>query len=267
MSFLGEWHMRQKALKHAEREGKMNASTNLRSYRGGRHSIRDAEEQKALKEAERHMRKNASNILRNYRGGEHDIKDHERVAINERKKNNARLDIEHREPDISAEIKRGKGDFHAGKSRQLFIFDFSFGLIYDDSQPEPGVDLCAQAAEVIIPYILNQWSNETNVFFHPKSPEVVGDISIDDWYESEDSTRYVVRGKVPIQVFVDGSAKDIVAPLQKVLKRYVSFQPISAKEVEDTTEERRRQLIIGHEGRSRWMRVRQCRLSGLGITF
>lgn len=267
MSFLGEWQKQQKALKDAERDRKKNASTILHKYRGGRHYIKEAEQQKALKEAERDKKMNASNLLHSYRGGEHDIKDHERVAIEERKQKNARENTAHRILDVSVESKRDTGDFHAGTSRQLLSVDFSFGLIYLDSEPQPGVDSCVLAASMIIPHVLSQWSNETKVFCDPKTPEIIGEIGTDDWYDSEDSIRYVVKGKVPVNLFVESSAKETIAPLQKVLKRHVSFRPISATEVEKATKEKKTQFIIGDDDAQQWMRVREGRLGGLGITF
>ena len=267
MSFLGDWHKQQKALKDVERDRKRNASIILRNYRGGEHSIKEVEQQKALKEAERDKKNNASNLLHTYRGGEHDIKDHERVTIEERKQNNARENTEHHITDVLADTKRGTVEIHAGMSRQLLSVDFSFGLIYQDYEPEPGIDSCALAASVIIPYVLSQWSSETKVFCDPKTPEIIGEISTDDWYDSEDSIRYVVKGQVPVFLFVESSEKETIAPLLKVLKRHVSFRPISATVVERATKENRSQFIIGEEGTSQWMRVREGRLGGSGIIF
>ena len=267
MSFLGEWHKQQKALKDAERDRKKNASSLMHNYRGGEHDSKGHEQQKALKDAERDGKKNASTLMHNYRGGEHDIKDHERSIIEERKHNHARKDNGHHVPDVSAENKRDAGDFHTGKSRQLLNVDFSFGIIYQDSEPEPGVDSCALAASVIIPHVIGQWTNDTKIVCDPKTPQVIGDISTDDWYDGDESIRYVVKGNVPVYLFVESSAKEAVEPLQKVLKRHVSFRPVSAIEVEKARKEKKSQFIIGDEGAQQWMRVREGRLGGLGITF
>ena len=266
MSFLGEWHKQQKALKDAERDRKKNASTLMHNYRGGEHDSKEHEQQKALKDADRDRKKNASTVMHNYRGGEHDITDHERVVIEERKQSHARENVGII-PDVSAETKRDTGDCHAGKSRQLLDIDFSFGIIYQDSEPEPGADSCALAASVIIPHVICQWTNDTKIVCDPKTPQVIGEISTDDWYDGDGAIRYVVKGNVPVYLFVESSAKEAAAPLQKVLKRHVSFRPISATEVEKATKEKRTQFIVGDEGAQQWMRVREGRLGGLGITF
>mmetsp|Transcript_621 Transcript_621/g.1479 ORF Transcript_621/g.1479 Transcript_621/m.1479 type:complete len:268 (+) Transcript_621:235-1038(+) len=267
MSFLDEWHKHQRTQRNDERDRKRNASAILHSYRGGRHSMQEIEEQRALKEVDREKKVNASNILRRYRGGENYVKGSERVASKEQKLISDHKNTRYCIPDISFESGRERRDCSARKSRELLSVNFSFGLIYNDWEPQPGIDSCTNAASVIIPHIVGQWSNDTKVFCNVKTPEIVGEISTDDWYESEDSIRYVVRGTVPVFIFVESSAKETIAPLQKVLKRHVSFRPLKATEVKIVAKDRRAQFIIGSKGAEQWIRVRESRLSGLGITF
>ena len=229
--------------------------------------------QKALKDAERLKKKNATTLLNNYHGGEHDIRDHERVINEERKHNNVRCEVDsHGVPVNSAENnnRREDDDCLAGgkSSRQLIEVDFTFGIIYDDSESEPGPTECASAAAVIIPHVISEWTNDTKIVCDSKTPQVIGKIGTDDWYDGDNdgSIRYVVKGSVPVYLFVESSAKEAAEPLQKVLKRRVSFRPISATEVESSTKENRSQFIIGTKGQQ-WMRVRDGRLGGLGITF
>ena len=150
----------------------------------------------------------------------------------------------------------------SGKSRKPLSVDFSFGIILPDDEPNPGVDFCEAAASVIIPYAISQWTNETNIFCNPKSPDVIGEIDTDDWYDGDDSIRYKVKGKVPVQVFAESSTKEVEEGLKKVLKRRVSFRPILESEVEKVSA----QNIIG-DGDQKWMRVRDGLIGGLGITF
>jgi len=256
----------QKALKDADRNSKNNASSLLHNYRGGEYDIKDQQEQKILKDAERDRKKDASRILHNYRGGEHDIKEYERVIIDERKENHAREDDGRDVSHVVAETKNDRGDMHSGTSRTPLTIDFSFGIIYPDFEPEPGVDLCTSAASVIIPHVISQWTNETKIFCNPKTPEVFGDITTDDWYDGDESIRYKVKGKVVVQVFAESSANEAAEGLKKVLRRHVSFRSVSATEVDKASKERKTQFIIG-DGAQKWMRVREGRLDGLGITF
>lgn len=267
MSFLSEWHKQQKALKDAERDSKKNASSIMHSYRGGEHALKDIEQTKALKDAERVQKKDASTLLHSYRGCEHDTKGNGRIVTEERKEKHGNENVDHKGPDVLAELKRGARDLHIGTSRQLLTVDFSFGLIYENSEQEPDIDSCAQAASVIVPHAISQWSSETKIFCDVKAPEVMREISTDDWYDSEDSTRYVVKGKVPVYLFVETSEKESITSLQKVLKRHVSFKPISVDEMGEVTKDKRSQFIIGEDGAQQWMRVREGRLGGLGITF
>jgi len=262
----------QKALKDADRDSKMNASSLLHSYRGGEHDIKDQNQKKVLKDAERDSKNNVSLSLYNRRGGEHDINKNDRVIIEERKENHARENAEQDISHASAETKSGTetkisiGDGHSGKSRKSQIIDFSFGIIYPDFEPKPGADLCALAASVIIPHVISQWTTETKIFCNPKIPEVIGDIATDDWYDGDESIRYKVKGKVAVQVFAESSANEAAEGLQKLLKRHVSFRSVSGAEIDKVTKEKRTQFIIG-DGAQKWMRVREGRLGGLGITF
>jgi hypothetical protein len=63
-----------------------------------------------------------------------------------------------------------------------------------------------------------------------------------------------------VQVFAESSVNEAAEGLKKVLRRHVSFRPVSATDVEKS------QYIIG-DGEQKWMRVREGRLDGLGITF
>eukprot|EP00536_Pseudo-nitzschia_multiseries_P015701 jgi/Psemu1/43486/gm1.43486_g len=267
MSFLGEWHRHQKAQKDAERDRKNYAFTILHNYRGDRYSIREIEESRTLKEAEREQRISASNKLHGYRHTEHDGKKYGRSTTKEWKQKSVRERTKYGVPDVSVGSKRDGNDFSARKSREVTCVDFSFGLIYQDWEPRPGIDSCTMAASVIIPHMVGQWSNDAKVFCDPQTPEIVGEISTDDWYDSEDSIRYVVRGTVPVYVFTESSEKESILPLQKALKCHVSFRPISASEAEGVTKDKRRHFILGDKGTQQWIRVREGRLGGLGITF
>lgn len=231
MSFLGEFQKQQKALKEADRRSKKLASALLNSYNGDEHDIRDKRKQNQVFENEKHALP---------------------VNMGENRLDGTRGD-----------------DCRVGKSRQLIDIDFSFGIIYDDSESEPGPAKCASAAALIIPYIISEWTKDTMIVCDSKAPQVIGKISADDWYDGNDdgSIRYVVKGSVPVYLFVENSAKETAEPLQKVLKRRVSFRPISAIEVEGSSKERKSQHIIGTKGQQQWMRVRDGRLGGLGITF
>ena len=295
-----------KALKDAERENKINASRLLHSYRGGEHDIKDQKQQKFLKDAERESKKNASLLLHNYKGGEHDIKEYERAIIEERKESHARDDADHIESNdypeakkVSEDTRTNSGDIassespgmknetadsassagniassnstrtksvvldnHPKLSKKSLTIQFSFGIIYPDYEPAPTVDDCALAASVIIPHVISNWANETKVFCNPKTPDVFDDIATDDWYDGEDSIRYKVKGDIVVQFFADSSAKEVTEGLQKVLRRHVSFRPVSALEIDKS----QMQFVIG-EGEQKWMRVREGRLDGLGITF
>ena len=88
MSFLGEWHKQQKAIKDAERDNKKTATALLNKYRGC--SIQDHDQQRSWKDAERDNKKNAIELMNNYQGGEHDIKGYEIVIIEEKKQKNSR---------------------------------------------------------------------------------------------------------------------------------------------------------------------------------
>jgi len=251
----------QKILKDAERESKKNASEMLHNYKGGEHANRDQTQQKTLKDAERDSKKNASELLHNYKGGEHDVKNYERDIIEKRKESHARDDTEQHIPPVETKIDAGdspSGKF--GKSRNSLTIDFAFGIIYPDFEPEPGLDLCASAASVIIPHAISQWTNETNILCYAKKPTVIGEIATDDWYDGDESIRYKVKGQVVVQVFAESSVNEVDEGLKKVLRRHVSFRPVSA------TDEEKSQFTIG-EGEQKWMRVREGRLGGLGITF
>ena len=288
-----EWQKQQKALKDAERDRKKNASSLLNNYRGGEHDIKDQKQQKAIKDAERKSKLNASSYLHSYRGGEHDIKDQtqqkamkdaerdtssksgssshdvkdEEGLVAEERKYNQILEIsEHDEPQITEDTKSIAADINSGKSRKPLSIDFSFGIIYPDYEPEPGTDLCASAASVIIPHVISQWTTETKIFCNPKKTEVIGDIDIDDWYDGDDeSIRYKVKGRVAVQVFSESSANEVAEGLKKVLKRRVSFRPVSPEEQEEATKEKQAEII--GKGEQKWIRVRDGRLGGLGITF
>jgi hypothetical protein len=248
----------QKILKDAERESKKNASEMLHNYKGSENAIKDQTQQKILKDAERVSKNNASKMLHNYKGGEHDIKNYERDIIEKRKENHARDGTEQHAPPVETKI--GTGDSHSGKSRSSLTIDFSFGIIYPDFEPEPGPDLCASAASVIIPHVISQWTNETKILCNPKKPKVIDEIATDDWYDGDESIRYKIKGQVVVQVFAESSVNEAAEGLKKVLRRHVSFRPVSATDVEKS------QYIIG-DGEQKWMRVREGRLDGLGITF
>jgi len=255
MSFLQDWHKQQKAIRDAERDRKKNASSLLHSYRGGEHDVKDHGGSK----------KNVSARTQNDRATGHDISEHGEVFFEQNMQNDVYEDAG---PYISTISEGGKcrtKDYIPVKSRQLLTVDFSFGVIYDESE-DPAMESFDLAASVIIPHAISQWRNETKIFCDPKTPEVIGDICSDDWYDGEDSVRYIVKGKVPVNVFVDSSADDVAKGLQKVLKRHVSFRPISSTEADEATKEQRAQFIIG-DGVQQWMRVREGRLGGLGITF
>jgi len=295
-----------KALKEAERENKINASRLLHNYRGGEHDIQDQKQQKFLKDAERESKKNASLLLHNYKGGQHDIKDYERAIIEDQKDSHAREEtgqivkndspkakndtedsdsnsvniISTDSPETKNEIpiitsnpgkiassdslgsKNVTAGSHPGRSKKSLTIQFSFGIIYPDDEPSPTVDKCVLAASAIIPYVISQWANERKIFCNPKTPEVFDDIATDDWYDGDDSIRYKVKGDVVVQFFSESSAKEVAEGLQKVLRRHVSFRPVSALE----TDKSQMQFIIG-EGEHKWIRVREGRLDGLGITF
>lgn len=149
----------------------------------------------------------------------------------------------------------------AGKSRKALSIEFSFGIILMDDEPYPDVELCEAAASVIVPHVISQWTNETNIFCNPKAPKVSDEIVTDDWYDGEDDARYKVKGSVPVQVFAESSAKEVAEGLGKVLRRRVSFRPVHEGEKVSPQE-----TVIG-DGDQKWMRVRDGRLGGLGITF
>lgn len=295
-----------KALKDADRENKIIASRLLHKYRGGEHDIKDQKQQKLLKDAERESKKNASLLLHNYKAGDQDIKDHGRAIIEERRESHAREDAGHIASNVSLEINNSPEDGHTnsggitssdspetkiegavdtssagniassdfletktvasdnnpGSSKKSLTIPFSFGIIYPDDEPAPTVDECVLAASAIIPHVISQWANESKVFCNPKTPEVFDDIAMDDWYDGEDSIRYKVKGDIMVQFFAGSSATELTEGLRKVLRRHVSFRPISAPEVDKT----QMQFVIG-EGEQKWMRVREGRLDGLGITF
>ena len=250
-----------KILKDAERESKKNASEMLHNYKGSEDAFKDQTQQKTLKDAERDSKKNASEMLHNYKGGEHDVKNYERDIIEKRKESHARDDTEQHIPPVETRIDAGDSPSgKSGRSRSSLTIDFAFGIIYPDYEPEPGPDLCASAAAVIIPHAISQWTNETKILCYAKRPKVIGDIATDDWYDGDESIRYKIKGQVVVQVFAESSVNEVDEGLKKVLRRHVSFRPVAA------VDEEKSQFIIG-EGEHRWMRVREGRLGGLGITF
>mmetsp|Transcript_37426 Transcript_37426/g.42154 ORF Transcript_37426/g.42154 Transcript_37426/m.42154 type:complete len:232 (+) Transcript_37426:46-741(+) len=222
-------------------------------------------QQKALKEADRRSKKIASALLNKYHGGEH--------MIEERKQNHILENEKHTLPVNTAGKNSldgiGGDNCRIGKYRQLIDADFSFGIIYEDSESKPGPAKCASAAALIIPHIISEWTKDTMIVCDSKAPQVIGKITADDWYDGNDdgSMRYVVKGSVPVYLFVENSAEETAESLQKVLKRRVSFRPISAIDVESSSKEKKSQHIIGTKGQQQWMRVRDGRLGGLGITF
>jgi hypothetical protein len=248
--------MKQKAQKDAERDNKKNASESLHSFRAGEDDkqIKDQMNQKALKDADRDNKKIASESLHNYRAGENDVKDYEQRSIHTRT-----IDGNNLTP-ISPDAKSGVDESHAGQSRKLLSIDFSFGIIYPDDESEPDEKLFASAASSIVPHVISQWTKDSKIFCNPKKPEVIGEVATDDWYDSDDSMRYKVKGKVAVQVFAENDADEVSEGLNKVLRRRVSFRPVT--EADKGTSD----SIIG-DGAQKWMRVRDGRLSGLGITF
>ncbi len=144
----------------------------------------------------------------------------------------------------------------AGKSRKALSIEFQFGIILPDDE-FPDESLCKAAASAIIPHIIKQWTNETNIFCNPKAPEVTGDIVEDDWYDGEDDIRYKVKGKVPVQVFAESSEKEVAEGLGKVLKRRASFRPL-----DDDVKVSPQETVIG-DGEEKWIRVRDGRLGAL----
>eukprot|EP00533_Pseudo-nitzschia_delicatissima_P015913 CAMPEP_0197268548 /NCGR_PEP_ID=MMETSP1432-20130617/4242_1 /TAXON_ID=44447 /ORGANISM="Pseudo-nitzschia delicatissima, Strain UNC1205" /LENGTH=452 /DNA_ID=CAMNT_0042733611 /DNA_START=5 /DNA_END=1363 /DNA_ORIENTATION=- len=144
----------------------------------------------------------------------------------------------------------------AGKSRKALSIEFQFGIILPDDE-FPDESLCKAAASAIIPHVIKQWTNETNIFCNPKAPEVTGDIVEDDWYDGEDDVRYKVKGKVPVQVFAESSEKEVAEGLGKVLKRRASFRPL-----DDDAKVSPQETVIG-DGDEKWIRVRDGRLGAL----
>jgi len=289
-----------KAIRDADRDNKKNASKLLHSYHGGEYDIKDYERAVIADRKETSMRSAHRSSLvvpdtkTDPEGSESaeveaistaveetEIVEEDEIEIVEEEIIEEEEVIEVVEEETPEEPRsKGKalGNYEqhlsnspgsnskktkamAGKSRKALSIEFSFGIILIDDEPYPDVELCESAASVIVPHVISQWTNETNIFCNPKAPKVADEIVTDDWYDGEDDVRYKVKGSVPVQVFAESSAQEVSEGLGKVLRRRVSFRPVYEGEKVSPQE-----TVIG-DGDQKWMRVRDGRLGGLGITF
>lgn len=282
----------QKSIKDAERNSKRNASKFLHSYKGGEHDVKDYE-RAIIREKSEHRR---SSYVSSPEPSDHASESTEDPVVSavstavddlkiETEKDGPREQLISKGPAETASENNGhrseksqarekyeqslsnspttdtkSSRKQSGTSRKALSIDFMFGIILPDYEPDPEVEFCQAAAAAIVPHVISQWTNETNIFCNPKTPEVIGEIDTDDWYDGEDSIRYKVKGKVPVQVFAESSLKEVEEGLKKVLRRRVSYRPLSEEE------EAASQNVIG-DGDQKWMRVRDGVIGGLGITF
>lgn len=264
-------------------------------------------QQKALKDSERRNKLTANETMHQYHGGDQDrLRDHERAIHNERKKSSHPQHYGQGHDAHLIPVNAG-GDEEdildcprSGRSRQLVEVDFTFGILcYEEEEsdeillPDP-----VEAAEIIIPSIIREFSKETKIVCDPKLQSMIvnDDLDIDDWYNGDGdkdgggSIRYIIKGTVPVTLFVvnvhtesedeeddqdDEKVSTITQQqkaLQKFLKRRVSFRPVSTEELQTSSKEKKQEFIrrknnnnVG-EGEY-WVRVRDGRLAGLGITF
>jgi hypothetical protein len=328
MSYLEEFNRNQKAMKDAERQTKLGSTRALHQFQSKNQSEFERN-QKERREKERHDKNKTKEILNSYhhhhqasgdRNEQHLLLTPPPTRAGLRKltlssSNSSGLDhIPIPDPETrnmtksSSQNNNDSGTSSSSSQRRLVELTFLFGLIYDDDALEPDAEECQLAAASIVPAILSHSVKETanHLRCDPKSkPLVVSSgttgccAEIDDWFDREGSERYVIRGTVPVYLFlnnnestktkttsnnntvgntttttttttsksgcdIDIDIEQTAAPLQKLLKRHVSFRPIAP---DDAKKEKNKDLLVGQEGGRQWIRVRESRLGGLGITF
>lgn len=231
-------------------------------------------QQKALKDSERRNKLTANETMHQYHGGDQDrLRDHERAIHNERKKSSHPQHYGQGHDAHLIPVNAG-GDEEdildcprSGRSRQLVEVDFTFGILcYEEEEsdeillPDP-----VEAAEIIIPSIIREFSKETKIVCDPKLQSMIvnDDVDIDDWYNGDGdkdgggSIRYIIKGTVPVTLFVvnvhtesededddqdDEKVSTITQQqkaLQKFLKRRVSFRPVSTEELQTSSKEKK----------------------------
>lgn len=302
MSFMEEWNRQQKALKDAEKQNRKVAASSWHNFRGRDKQQDFLQSQKAQQQEDKQKKKDVAKDLKSFRGGEI-VDQQQEFQLNksaQKKEELKRTTIPQPTHHFSGETdsqaaahkksqptpdaqnipvpENRKGNsskpvIHTGRTREVVELDFNFGLIYDEEVLPPDQEDSALAAKYIVPNMLHRALKEAQAVGNPKPPpKIVGDVGEDDWFDKEGSIRYIIRGKIGCQLIStanteeeeEKSSEDTKAEIQKHLKRHVSFRPIAP---EDASKEKNKDLLVGDDGGRQWIRVREGRLGGLGITF
>ena len=119
------------------------------------------------------------------------------------------------------------GEKKEGKERKTVELDFSFGII-TDLEIIPDMQMIESAAIFAVRDILQGSQKECGIRTDPDMPQVEPDVEEDVWYDSEYEIRWKIKGKVVVKIYVAKSleATEAAAPVQKMLKRYTSYQEV-----------------------------------------